>query len=238
MSGTKRTNIMLEFSSDVYSAVVEPMKKNKRLSKVIATLLTGYLNDGYIRAYADDNVEDLRRAAVDSFSASVDSMTESLANTGLFTDELESISKGGKSKFKEVAQKESENISNEEVSTRNVPDKNIDDLNDRLDKMEKSLDDRFNQMFELMQNIVNSGNVLSSQNEDESKINGTNFVENNQTYSSQDVKKSVENVEKSERVLSDGDFGGDTEEGVDLSISVEEANDFMSSMLDGNLFSF
>lgn len=91
----KKTNVFLEIEDNVYNTVVEPHKRSKTFSKLIAALLNGYINDEYVRAYGDEMVDDLRRASVDSLDEALESMHGSLANMGLFTDELQMVNSKG-----------------------------------------------------------------------------------------------------------------------------------------------
>lgn len=240
----RRTNIMLEFSDEVYDVLVEPMKKNKSFSKLLASLVEGYLNDGYIRAYADDTLEDMRRAAVDSFSASIDSMSESLSNMGLFTDELESTSLSGKTKFKQKAEQQAEEIKKGGYSKPEISSTDIEVLSKRIDDMGFLLDERLNKMCDMISNILEKGIVDSVSNSAPESKNIAEVVNTSQTSDVENVKTFVENVEKpnsdstkqsvSEEVVPDYNTDVDTTVNED----VQEANDFLESMLIGNAFEF
>lgn len=202
----RRTSVMLEFSDEVYDNIVEPMKKNKSFSKLLATLTEGYLNDGYIRAFADDNLENMRKAAVDSFSKSIDSMMGSLSNMGLFTDELEATATDGKERFSKKAEEQRESLPQDSGNSST----DIEKLNSRMDSMQSTMNE-----------LLSVVKVLSE------KFTGN-------------VKMNVENVEKPkvitypevrEKVITD-------EEKPDLSEEEKEADDFISSMLEGNSFVF
>ena len=247
----RRTSVMLEFPDDVYDAIVEPMKKNKSFSKLVASLVEGYLNDGYIRAYADDNLEDMRRAAVDSFSASIDFMSESLSNMGLFTDELESTSLFGKTKFKDKAKQESENLSSEGIpqnstsanTTNNGSSDEIKNISKRIDDMQSTIDTRLSQMLDLMQGMLKTGIPTNNNECNKTTENQSDFVNNSQTSNTPNVKMFVENVENSVDNSNPVETEPELDYDVDFSnasidVDSQEADDFISSMLDGNSFSF
>lgn len=225
----RRTNIMLEFSDEVYDILVEPMKKNKSFSKLLASLVEGYLNDGYIRAYADDTLEDMRKAAVSSFSQSIDAMTESLSNMGLFADELESASLSGKTKFKAKAKKQAEELSKEDIPKKvdsSVDSVEIGKIQQRITDIESSIDSKFNQVFDMLKGILEKGIVQQEviETKAQEKVTNDTKVEN--------VKTIGENVKKD--TLDDSMFNDiqDSDEDID------EANNFMLSMLEGNSFEF
>jgi len=140
----RKVGIMLEFTDDVYDSLVEPLKKTKAFSKFLASLVNGYLGDGYIRDYVDDSLEGRKRAMADSLNESINSMSESLSNMGLFTDELESISSGGRAKFKSRAEKAAEEINNN--STCVTPSDDVSKINSRIDGMQESI----NSILELL----------------------------------------------------------------------------------------
>ena len=52
-----RTNILVEVDEKVNNLVVIPHKRAKTFSKLMASLLQGYVEDEYIRAYADGTLE-------------------------------------------------------------------------------------------------------------------------------------------------------------------------------------
>lgn len=223
----RRTSVMLEFSDEVYDNIVEPMKKNKSFSKLLATLTEGYLNDGYIRAFADDNLENMRKAAVDSFSKSIDSMMGSLSNMGLFTDELEATATDGKERFSKKAEEQRESLPQDSGNSST----DIEKLNSRMDSMQSIMNELLSVVKVLSEKFT--GNVKMSVENVEKPINFNDAI-------SSPVKIDVENVEKPkvitypevrEKVITD-------EEKPDLSEEEKEADDFISSMLEGNSFVF
>ena len=54
-------NVFLEVDDKVYNLVVEPHKKAKTFSKLMASLLKGYIEDEYVRAYGNSTVDDMKR---------------------------------------------------------------------------------------------------------------------------------------------------------------------------------
>lgn len=226
---------MLEFSDEVYDTLVEPMKKNKSFSKLLATLVNGYLNDSYIRAYADDNLGDMHKAAVDSFSKSIDSMSESLSSMGLFTDELESLSKVAKANFSDIGENTLNEINNSKDENRSydISSEEITKINTRIDNIQSSFDDRFNQLLNMMQDMQNTANKLisngMSSTVDNSGVNkeDNNSLETNNSFSEESIIKGTE----------ESDYTNNSED-VNYNIDDKEADDFLSSMLEGNSFEF
>lgn len=175
----RRTSIMLEFSDEIYDSLVEPMKKNRTFSKLIVSLINGYIADGYIHAYVDDTLDDLKRAAVDSFNSSIDSMSESLSNMGLFTDELDSMSSSAKTKFKDKAKE----VAGDSKGNKSTNTEDIDKINKRIDDMQEDVNAKLSVLIDLISSLKSDGSPSVKKS-----------VENvNPEFSN--VKKNVENVE-------------------------------------------
>lgn len=227
----RRTSIMLEFSDDIYDSLVEPLKKNRTFSKLVVSLINGYIEDGYIRAYVDDTLSNLKKAAVDSFNSSIDSMSESLSNMGLFTDELNSVSSSAKTKFTEKYNEASKGVKPE---SRVDSKGDIDKINKRIDDMQEDVNAKLSTLIDLISSLK-MGSVPVKKNVENviPDVNVKNSVENvipdfpsvkkdveNVIPDVSNVKSDVENVETT-----------DTEE-------EKEALDFMSNLLNGNSFEF
>ena len=211
----RRTSIMLEFSDDIYDSLVEPLKKNRTFSKLVVSLINGYIEDGYIHAYVDDTLSNLKKAAVDSFNSSIDSMSESLSNMGLFTDELNSVSSSAKTKFTEKYNEASKGVKPE---SRVDSKGDIDKINKRIDDMQEDVNAKLSTLIDLISSLSTSG-VPVKKNVIPDVSNVKSDVEN-VIPDVPSVKNSVENVESV-----------DTEE-------EKEALDFMSNLLNGNSFEF
>ena len=271
----RRTSVLLEFSENVYDALVEPLKRSKSFSKFVSALVTGYLNDPYIKAYADGNLDDYKKAYVSAFDDQLDEMSESLANMGFFADALESVSAGGKDHFAEKKKKAEEDGAHFGVSGKSTKGKSEgtdsdykkdlegleNAVNARMDRLENSMNAFLVNMTTLLQtSTVGVGGAVSglvapaqvdtgvsgkvsekpfismpsvvsqSSKEDNEAETGGSLGEDvvstenkgiNEVNSEVKpyVEKSVESVEKQTAGNSDED-------------------DFISSMLDGNMFSF
>lgn len=96
---SKKTSIMVEVDDRVYDLVIAPHKKNKTFSKLLSTLLSGYLEDQYIRGFAENTLDDMRRASSSALEEIIGSMHEGLANMGMYTEELKSNTMEGMNTF-------------------------------------------------------------------------------------------------------------------------------------------
>lgn len=266
----RRTSVLLEFSENVYDSLVEPLKKSKSFSKFVSALVTGYLTDPYIKAYADGNLDDYKKAYVEAFDDQLDEMSESLANMGFFADALESVSAGGKDHFAEKKKKAEEDgvhfgVS-EKPSKGKLEDSDSDykkdlegfenSVNARIDRLENSM----NAFLVNMTTLLQTGTVgVQSGTGSEAQAGVDNRVSEKPVVS---MPSEVSQPSKEDSNLETGSSSGEdvvsTEEKginemhsevkpyVEKSVgSVEksdtgnsEEDDFISSMLDGNMFSF
>lgn len=105
-----RTNILVEVDEKVNNLVVIPHKRAKTFSKLMASLLQGYVEDEYIRAYADGTLDDMRKASVDVLDEVLDSMTQSLSSMGVYNAEMKRSNKRGLEHFQKYSQEKEEEI--------------------------------------------------------------------------------------------------------------------------------
>lgn len=115
---TRKLNMMIEVDEQVYNLVVLPHKKQKTFSKLIASLLNGYVNNMYIRGFADDTLDSMHKASVSALEGIIGDMHESLANMGMYTEELNNTLNDGIQTFSESA----------EASSEKANQVNIDDI--------------------------------------------------------------------------------------------------------------
>lgn len=150
----RRTSVMIEVNDDVYETLVEPLKRNKSFAKLISSLLNGYINDSYIRAFVDDNLEEVKKAVVGSFAESVGEMESALANMGLFADELNAHSQAGYARFQQHRAKQVEELDKEPIATKESTPKPKDEefeaLQNRVASMEKSMSEGFSRILEIL----------------------------------------------------------------------------------------
>lgn len=186
----KKTNVFLEVDDKVYNTVVEPHKRAKTFSRLIAALLKGYIEDDYVRAYGDDMVDDLRKASVDSLDTALDEMQESLANIGLFTDELQMVNSKGNSFFSKKTEDYKENVEktekyfkqDEAESPKSSKDVETEKLREEMDLMRQQMTEMYEQNLEIMKmlqhtarDVVNTGVVQvdgNIQSEVQETLNG------------------------------------------------------------------
>lgn len=257
----RRTSVLLEFSENVYDSLVEPLKRSKSFSKFVSALVTGYLNDPYIKAYADGNLDDYKKAYVAAFDDQLDEMSESLANMGFFADALESVSAGGKDHFAEKKKKAEEDGAHfgvSEKTSKGNSEGSDSDYKKDLEGLEKAVNARMDRLETSMNAfLVNMTTLL--QTGSVAQVGVDNGVSEKPVVSSpSEVSQSSKEDNKTETgSSSDGDVVSSVKMGINethsevkpyVEKSVEsveksdtgnsEEDDFISSMLDGNMFSF
>lgn len=87
----KVTNVSLELSDELYDNVVEPLKRSKSFSKIIAVLLQGYLEDEYIRNYTEESLDTMKKASLESISKVIGNMEYTMRKIGLMKETDKSI---------------------------------------------------------------------------------------------------------------------------------------------------
>lgn len=100
----RNVSVFISVRDELYNMVVEPYKKTKSFSKLITSLLEGYLTDDYIRAFVDGTIDLLRKESEDSLEEALNEMRESLSNMGVYTNSLKSVNRQGSEYFRDKAE--------------------------------------------------------------------------------------------------------------------------------------
>lgn len=207
----RKTNILVEVGDEVYSMVVEPFKKEKSLSRLVASLLKGYIEKDFIRAYADGTLEDMHRASVDVLDETVMKFKESLSIMGIHTDAL-----------KENTQQGMEEMSGYVNGEKEVEAPISSEESKMLRESVESVKEQNEQIIQML-NVLISGKDI--------KIVKTEEVrEEKEVNEPKDTKVEEENFTISEESGYD-DFEEDEVENVDAQVA-------LAGLLEGNNFSF
>lgn len=156
----RNVSVMFEVSEEVYDNIVTPFKKSKMLGKLMASLLTGYLEEEDIREYIDEEIEGMHKASVDTVSEIFENMQESLAAMGIFANEAKSTNDRGRKYFKKQA---------EGINVEKSPETGIN--SEEFKTVQSDIADIKQQMSELKEFLValskNGIKVEESDKEDE-----------------------------------------------------------------------
>ena len=176
-------NVFLEVDDKVYNLVVEPHKKAKTFSKLMASLLKGYIEDEYVRAYGNSTVDDMKKASVDSLDDAINGMTESLMNLGMFTDELKLTSAKGLKEFK----KDEPEVKAESVTTSatdHTPEDN--QLKEEVEELRNTVKDLMKQNAEIMSMLVGKESAVAKAPTPKGTVDREDFVEKKPTVREQE----------------------------------------------------
>lgn len=236
----RRTNVMIEVEDDVFVNIVEPHKRNKTFSKLISSLLNGYISDGYIRAFVDDNLEEVRRAVVGSFEDSVGEMESMLANMGLFTDELGAHAHAGYSRFQQrkVQQAEELNRGTKDFVRGNAQKESpsrVDNLEEKVNSIERNMNEGFNRILEVLGQMSVPPMQVSSKEESPKVEVRINDIVNNKTLGIPEFRPDVPKYE-SPVVPATGWQDDDEEDNYDdvaedAGVEGSVANNFLTSLI-------
>ena len=96
MGTTRKVNIMVDVSEEVYDTIVEPYKRNKKFSKLIETLLLGCVENDGVAEYVEGKFNSYYKQANHAFNGAVGSMMSSLAMVGIMADTASEMMEDGK----------------------------------------------------------------------------------------------------------------------------------------------
>lgn len=237
---TKKTSILVEVDEVVYDLVIAPHKKNKTFSKLVATLLKGYIENELIRGYADDTLDDMRKASVDALDSMLDTMRSSLANMGMYTEDLRSNSESGANIFGARAEEAKEDIkansvgmSAEEAEEMRSSMKELKEQNSQIIEMLKSFSNTPQTVYVQAPQPVATQPIQTSQPVVQQPV--VNISENQSKLEEQEVVKPKDTVQED---YSNSSIGGSSffeEDEEDLNVDAEDA---MADLLKGNMYSF
>lgn len=171
-------NAFLEVDDKVYNLVVEPHKKAKTFSKLMASLLKGYIEDEYVRAYGNSTVDDMKKASVDSLDDAINGMTESLMNLGMFTDELKLTSAKGLKEFKkDKPEAKAESVPTS--TTDHTPEDN--QLKEEVEELRNTVKDLMKQNAEIMSMLAGKESAVAKAPTPKGTVDKEDFVEEKHT---------------------------------------------------------
>lgn len=149
----KNTNIFLEVDDITYNLVVAPHKKNKTFTKLINALLRSYMEDQYVRASVEGSLDDLKKQSAESLDSALSGLNQSLANMGLFTDELDMTAKKGTTFFSKKTQEHTEDKEKAESILKEGKekiDKENAELRQEMDSLRKGMEEVSKQNADIM----------------------------------------------------------------------------------------
>ena len=224
---SRKVSIMVDVDEALYTEVIEPHKKNRSFSKLILKLLEGYQQDEYVNAYGNDVVAELQAEADSAFQASIDSMKATMINMEILKEEAEMTSEEGIDSFNTGefrAGSEAGTDAGEELGSER-----LQRIEDEICEMKKS-----------------NAEVMSALNLILGKLDGVEVgtKEPEKVVEKEEEKEVIDLFglpapaeEKTEEPVENTDK---EEEGVDSGEAEdsEEAEDLLSGLIDGMVFSY
>lgn len=152
---------MVDVSDEVYDSVVAPYKKSRGFSKLINSLLIGYLKDDYVAAYVDGTLDALKGKSYEAFDEAIASMNNSFATVGMLADSAESMMQEGINAVKIDGRKHNEEVSEDDMDVL-IDDTNLKEATNQVEEREEVKKDESSDLREEVQ-------ALKLQNEEMNK---------------------------------------------------------------------
>ena len=217
-----KTSMLITVSDELNNFVVSPHKKNNTFSKLVTTLLEGYMNDSYIQAYAEGTLVESRQKSLNDLDNTLANMTSSLASLGVYTSDMKSSTEGGLRYFNEYSNHAKESIKDTEDFEEVV--KQQKEETEDLKSTVNELKEQNKKILEMMEKLMSGDSVLK--------------IEKTVNEESEPIKKEVsvpeekieevqqETVEVKEPLIKE-----------EPKVEIPVTNDLMSGFLMGNLYS-
>ena len=225
---SRKVSIMVDVDEALYTEVIEPHKKNRSFSKLILKLLEGYQQDEYVNAYGNDVVAELQAEADNAFQASIDSMKATMINMEILKEEAEMTSEEGIDSFNTGefrAGSEAGTDAGEELGSERL--QRIEDEICEMKKSNAEVMSALNLILGKLDGVEvgtkKSEEVVEKEEEKEEVIDLFGLP----APAEEKTEEPVENTDKEE----EGVDSGEAEDS-------EEAEDLLSGLIDGMVFSY
>ena len=217
-----KTSMLITVSDELNNFVVSPHKKNNTFSKLVTTLLEGYMNDSYIQAYAEGTLVESRQKSLNDLDNTLANMASSLASLGVYTSDMKSSTEGGLRYFNEYSSHAKENIKDTEDFEEVV--KQQKEETEDLKSTVNELKEQNKKILEMMEKLMSGDSVLK--------------IEKTVKEESEPIKKEVSvPEEKIEKVKQETVEVKEPLIKEEPKVEIPVTNDLMSGFLMGNLYS-
>ena len=214
--------MLITVSDELNNFVVSPHKKNNTFSKLVTTLLEGYMNDSYIQAYAEGTLVESRQKSLNDLDNTLANMASSLASLGVYTSDMKSSTEGGLRYFNEYSSHAKENIKDTEDFEEVV--KQQKEETEDLKSTVNELKEQNKKILEMMEKLMSGDSVLK--------------IEKTVKEESEPIKKEVSvPEEKIEKVKQETVEVKEPLIKEEPKVEIPVTNDLMSGFLMGNLYS-
>lgn len=217
-----KTSMLITVSDELNNFVVSPHKKNNTFSKLIVTLLEGYMNDSYIQAYAEGTLVESRQKSLNDLDNTLANMASSLASLGVYTSDMKSSTEGGLRYFNEYSNQAKDNIKNTENFEEAV--KQQKEETEDLKSTVNELKEQNKKILEMMEKFMNGDSVLKIEKSVKEVSEPTEKKAS--VVEEKVVEPKVEIEEVKEPLVKE-----------EPKVEIPVTNDLMSGFLMGNLYS-
>ena len=162
----RSVSIMATVPDDLYDAVVEPFKKKRKLNKLIVSLLTGYLENDYINAYAEGKLDNLQKDQMRSLEESIKQMKGSLSSLSAMRDEAEGYMSQGQREMNLSGEEKGEGVTSPgSESTLGISEdkelrRDVDDLKKQTKEIYSEVSDMKKMLLKLNDTVNATGGQL------------------------------------------------------------------------------
>lgn len=217
-----KTSMLITVSDELNNFVVSPHKKNNTFSKLVTTLLEGYMNDSYIQAYAEGTLVESRQKSLNDLDNTLANMASSLASLGVYTSDMKSSTEGGLRYFNEYSNHAKENIKDTEDFEEVV--KQQKEETEDLKSTVNELKEQNKKILEMMEKLMSGDSVLKI----EKTVEGISEPIKKEVSVPEEKIEEVkqETVEVKEPLIKE-----------EPKVEIPVTNDLMSGFLMGNLYS-
>lgn len=232
---SRKVSIMVDVDEALYTEVIEPHKKNRSFSKLILKLLEGYQQDEYVNAYGNDVVAELQAEADNAFQSSIDSMKATMINMEILKEEAEMASEEGIDSFN-TGEFRAGSESGEEAK-EGLGSERLQRIEDEICEMKKSNVEVMSALNLILGKLDGVGEGKGTK-EPEEVVEEKEEIEVIDLFGlpapiEEKTEEPVENTDKEEDAvyIEDGVDSGEAEDS-------EEAEDLLSGLTDGMVFSY
>lgn len=215
---------MVDVDEALYTEVIEPHKKNRSFSKLILKLLEGYQQDEYVNAYGNDVVAELQAEADNAFQASIDSMKATMINMEILKEEAEMTSEEGIDSFNTGEFREGSGVGTD--AEEGFGSERLQRIEDEICEMKKSNAEVMSAL-NLILGKLDSVEVGTKEPEKVVEKEEEKEVIDLFGLPAPAEEKTEEPVEREEEAVDSGDAEDS-----------EEAEDLLSGLTDGMVFSY
>lgn len=255
---SKKLNVMVDVSQEVYDSVVVPHKQNKTFSILVGALLQSYYSNSGVRGCVADIMDGVNRQTDDILGSIIGSMHDSLASMGVYTNDLQATAQDGLDAFGRAGDRARKSYNESSMTMQNMQDmanegninqpvqaipQAIPHVDDDLRNTVEVLKNQNEEIMSMLKSMLSNGSVVSASKSVQGSIESVEVVEKSdavtvpveaaQSGYSEPVHSIA--VTKQETIEGNDEGGGAVGNETGSETSTEEAFNILSMLMDGNV---